>query len=122
MTNQGTWKAVLLDGMGTLIRLLPPWPALSEEAFRAEAAYYVRHHLEGRDADSLADLRRRCAEVAGVSVEELMAAIRFEAFEDAAPALRELRARGLRLVVVSNWDYSLRDVLAGIGLLELVDD
>jgi putative hydrolase of the HAD superfamily len=119
MASQGT-KAVLLDGMGTLIRLLPP--PLPEDAFRAEAAYYVEHHLEGRDVHSLADLRRRCAAVAGVPADVLMDAVRFEAFADAAPALRELRSRGLRLVVVSNWDYALPDVLARIGLLDLVDD
>jgi putative hydrolase of the HAD superfamily len=47
--------------------------------------------------------------------------IRFDAFADAAPALRALRAGGLRLVVASNWDCSLPDVLAQAGLLHLVD-
>jgi HAD superfamily hydrolase (TIGR01509 family) len=120
MATEGT-KAVFLDGMGTLLRLVPPGPALSEEAFRAEVAYYVEHHLEGRDPAGLADLRRRCAEVAGVPVETLIAALRFEAFPDAAPALTALRERGLRLVVVSNWDCSLPAVLDEVGLGQLVD-
>jgi putative hydrolase of the HAD superfamily len=47
--------------------------------------------------------------------------LRFEAIEGSALALRQLRARGLRLVVVSNWDCSLPEVLADVGLLELVD-
>ena len=133
-------KAVLLDGMGTLLRLLPPAPALAqalgvdpataERAFRAEAGYYVLHHLEGSDPSSLGDLRRRCArvlaEAAGVdpdgALEALMGSLRFEAFGDAAPVLRELRARGLRLVVVSNWDCSLPEVLERVGLRELVDE
>jgi putative hydrolase of the HAD superfamily len=51
----------------------------------------------------------------------MMAAIRFRAFDDAAPALRELRARGLRLVCLSNWDYSLPEVLGRVGLLGLLD-
>src|SRR5204863_7203228 len=63
----------------------------------------------------------RCAEVAGVPVEVLMDAIRFEAYEDAQPALRALREGGLRLVVVSNWDCSLPDVLERIGIAPLVD-
>lgn len=121
MATEGSFKAVLLDGMGTLIRLIRPVPPLSEEAFRREVAYYVEHHLEGRDAASLADLRRRCAEVARVPVEVLMDAIRFEAFEDAQPALAQLRERGLRLVVVSNWDCSLPGVLERIGIAPLVD-
>jgi HAD superfamily hydrolase (TIGR01549 family) len=126
--------------MGTLLRLVPPAPALAaalgvdeetaERAFRAEVAYYVEHHLEGRDARMLDDLRDRCAaviaEVAGAdratAREALLGAIRFEPFEDAPPVLAELRSRGLRLVVVSNWDCSLPDVLARVGLLDLVDE
>ena len=133
-------KAVLLDGMGTLLRLVPPAPALAEalgvdlataeRAFRAEAGYYVAHHLEGSDPSSLGDLRRRCArvlaEAAGVdpagALDALTRSLRFEPFADAAPMLRELRARGLRLVVVSNWDCSLPEVLERVGLRELVDE
>jgi putative hydrolase of the HAD superfamily len=50
-----------------------------------------------------------------------MGSLRFEPWEDAAPALMQLRAAGLRLVVVSNWDCSLPEVLDGIGLGPLVD-
>lgn len=125
--------------MGTLLRLIPPVPALAralsvdearaERGFRAEVAYYLEHQLEAFDTARLWDLRRRCAAVladaAGVdhdgALEALMSSLRFEAFEDAAPALTQLRARGLKLVVVSNWDCSLPDVLDGIGLLRLVD-
>jgi putative hydrolase of the HAD superfamily len=139
MTTEGTVRAVLLDGMGTLLRLVPPAPALAralgvdeataESAFRAEVAYYVVHHLEGSDPSSLGDLRRRCAavlaEAAGTdparALDALMGSLRFEPWEDAAPALAQLRAAGLRLVVVSNWDCSLPEVLDGIGLGPLVD-
>jgi putative hydrolase of the HAD superfamily len=132
-------KAVLLDGMGTLLRLEPPGPALAralaideataERAFHAEVAYYLEHQLEGSDTDRLHDLRRRCAAVlaaeAGVAPEHaldaLMGSLRFEAYPDAAPALAELGERGLRRVVVSNWDCSLPEVLERVGLLELVD-
>jgi HAD superfamily hydrolase (TIGR01549 family) len=118
MASQRT-KAVFLDGMGTLLRLLPP--PLPADAFRAEVAYYVEHHLEGRDPESLAGLRRRCAAVAGITVDELMAAIRFETFDDVVPALTELRARGLSLVAVSNWDCSLSEVLERLGIAALLD-
>jgi putative hydrolase of the HAD superfamily len=132
-------KTVLLDGMGTLLRLVPPAPALAralgvdeataERAFRAEVDYYLLHQGEGSDPLALADLRRRCADVladaAGVpragALEALMGSLRFEAFEDAAPALAELRSRGLEVVVVSNWDCSLPEVLERVGLRELVD-
>ena len=126
--------------MGTLLRLVPPAPALAralgvdeataESAFRAEVAYYVVHHLEGSDPSGLGDLRRRCAavlaEAAGtdpaLALDALLGSLRFEPWEDAAPALAELRAAGLRLVVVSNWDCSLPQVLEDIGLAALVDD
>jgi putative hydrolase of the HAD superfamily len=132
-------QTVLLDGMGTLLRLVPPAPALAaalgvdvataERAFRAEVDYYLLHQLEGSDPSRLSDLRQRCADVlaeaAGVeregALEALLGSLRFEAFEDAAPALMDLRERGLRLFVVSNWDWSLADVLGGVGLLPLFD-
>jgi putative hydrolase of the HAD superfamily len=90
-------------------------------------SYYREHSDEGRDPDSLAALRRRCAAILSaelgreVAVEEMMAAIRFRAYRDAAPALAELRVLGVRLVCVSNWDYSLPDVLARVGLADELD-
>jgi putative hydrolase of the HAD superfamily len=132
-------RAVFLDALGTLVELEPPWlslrdrvPAevsdeLLEEALRAEMAYYRDHAQEGRDEASLADLRERCAAIVSeklgleITVEELVDAIRFDAYPDAAPALRELRDGGRRLVAVSNWDCSLPAVLDRVGLGELLD-
>jgi HAD superfamily hydrolase (TIGR01549 family) len=131
---QAVTRCVLLDALGTLVRLEPPWDHLDgepseplERAFRAEMSYYREHSDEGRDPDSLAVLRRRCAAILSaelgreVAVEEMMAAIRFRAYRDAAPALAELRVLGVRLVCVSNWDYSLPDVLARVGLADELD-
>jgi putative hydrolase of the HAD superfamily len=104
----------------------------AERAFRAEIAYYLEHNLEGRDTASLSDLRDRCARVVaevvgredlelGAVREAMLAALRFSAFPDARPALEELRSRGLRLVVASNWDCSLPRVLEHTGLAPLLD-
>jgi putative hydrolase of the HAD superfamily len=127
-------RCVLLDALGTLVWLEPPWDHLDHEAgepveraFRAEMAYYRDHSDEGRDAGSLAALRRRCAAVLSdelgrkVSADEMMAAIRFRAFPDAPPALAELRGLGARIVCVSNWDYSLPEVLERVGLADGLD-
>jgi putative hydrolase of the HAD superfamily len=137
-------QAVSLDALGTLLWFEPPAPHLrsalrdrlgvevSEDvaaaAIRAEIAYYRAHLHEGRDAESLADLRRRSAAVMGpvLGIEAdltdiLLASLRFRAYPDAAPALRALRERGLRLVVVSNWDVSLHERLEETGLAPLVD-
>jgi putative hydrolase of the HAD superfamily len=131
-------RAVLLDALGTLVELEPPWRHLAARlgidederlvaAFRAEMAYYREHAHEGRDEGSLGELRRRCAALLSerlgrkVAVSQLMASLRFRAFDDAAPALRDLRGRGLRLVSVSNWDYALSEVLERVGLRPLLD-
>jgi len=134
-------RAVLLDALGTLVGFEDPAPRLAEalgvappdaeRAVAAEIAHYRAHLHEGGDAAGLAAVRLRCAEIVrdelglatglDVVLAVLMDAIRFEAFPDAAPALRALREEGLRLVVVSNWDVSLHEALARTGLLALVD-
>jgi putative hydrolase of the HAD superfamily len=130
---------VFLDALGTLVELEPPWLSLRacvppevsderlQEAMRAEMAYYRDHAHEGRDESSLEDLRERCAALVSqqldveITADELVASIRFASFPDAAPALRDLRAVGSRLVCVSNWDCSLRSVLDRVGLGDLLD-
>lgn len=137
-------RAVLLDAMGTLLTFAAPAPLLRAElrerlgvdvgeaaaaaAIRAEITHYRAHLHEGRDAASLARLRHAAAEAMrpalgldGDLTEALLASLRFSAYPDAIPALRELRALGLRLVVVSNWDVSLHDRLAETGLTPLLD-
>jgi putative hydrolase of the HAD superfamily len=138
---------VLFDALGTLVELQPPAPRLrarlaeagfdvSEEraqaGIRAEVAYYLAHHLEGADRDSLHDLRDRCATVLMGALDvdgldhatvrrALMGALEFRPYDDTIPALRALRTDGHRLVVVSNWDCALPDWLGPPGLLELLD-
>jgi putative hydrolase of the HAD superfamily len=143
--------ALLLDALGTLVRLEPPAPPLrrelarrfgvsitdrqAERALAAEIAYYRAHLQDGRDEASLRALRRRCAAVlrdalpsalAGVEIEALtealLSSLQFSAFADAPTALAAARDRGQRVVVVSNWDVSLVAVLARVGLEPLLDD
>ena len=132
-------EAVFLDALGTLVQLEPPWiglrRALGDEvpedrlvmAVRAEMAYYRDHAQEGRDEESLAELRAASAQVLSqglgfeVPADVLVEAIRFDPFPDAPAALEDLRGRGLKLVCVSNWDISLSEVLERCGLLEGLD-
>jgi len=141
--------AVLLDALGTILELEPPGPHLVRElerrgtlisedearaAMLAEMAYYRAEHHRADGPDALARLRRECARVvlahlgavaAATAVEDveaaLLAAVRFAAYPDVAPALAELRADGVKIVVVSNWDVSLHLVLGQTGLAGLVD-
>lgn len=141
---------MLFDALGTLVALEPPGPLLRGElnaragvevteaqadaALTAEIAYYRAHLDEGRDRESLAALRRRCAETLraalpaqtrGIEVEALEAillhSLRFTAFPDAGTALEAAKRLPARVVVVSNWDVSLDDVLAGMPLARSID-
>lgn len=140
-------RAVLIDALGTLVELQPPAPRLrallADEGFDvseqlaaagigAEIGYYLAHHLDGADRESLEDLRDRCATAMiealelpgldhGTARRVMLAALEFEAYPDSAPALAALRKAGLRVVIASNWDCSLPDWLGPTGLLELVD-
>jgi putative hydrolase of the HAD superfamily len=142
-------RAVLLDALGTLVELPPPAPALAEElrargaavteaeaaaAVLAEIGYYRAHLDEAPDAAGLARLRARCTDVLRDALPEgardlpseelqaaLLAALRFRPYPEVPAALAVMRERGLRLVVVSNWDVSLHEVLARTGLDTLVD-
>jgi putative hydrolase of the HAD superfamily len=90
-------------------------------------AFYKEHSHEGHDESSLAALRARCADILSweldreVPVETMMDSIRFQVFPDVPDALADLRARGLRLVCVSNWDVSLPEVLDRCGLGAALD-
>ncbi|MEX2193791.1 MAG: HAD-IA family hydrolase [Thermoleophilaceae bacterium] len=140
-------RAVLLDVLGTLLRLEDPAPALRAElaargieveehesaaAIGAEIGYYLDHHMDGVTPEGLDDLRDRCAREIVRSLalpaerhpevrEAMLAALVFTPFEDAAPALRALRADGLTLVAASNWDCSLPEALGRAGLAAELD-
>lgn len=141
-----TLDAVTLDAHGTLVRILDPVARLAallrdrgvacapehvSAAFRAEAEYYVAHSSEGRDGPSLAALRRECAGVfltsAGAALdpgefaEPFVSALQFEVIPGVVETLHALRARGLALAVVANWDVSVHERLAELGLSPLVD-
>ncbi len=146
----GDVRAVLLDALGTLVELEPPAEPLRRElrerfgvevsaveaaaAVRAEIAFYRAHHDEASDRAALAGLRERAAHALRGALpataaelplapltEALLAALRFRPFAEVPEVLRTLRERGVRLVVVSNWDVSLHDVLEQTGLARSLD-
>jgi putative hydrolase of the HAD superfamily len=106
-------------------------------ALGAEIAYYRAHHDTAGDAAGLVRLRARCTAVlreelvrAGAAAgalpaaelqAALLASLRFAPYEEVPGALRALRDAGHRLVVVSNWDVSLHEMLRTTGLRALVD-
>ena len=136
--------------MGTLLTFEPPAPRLraalraatgadvgeraAGRAIRAEIAHYRAHLHLGGDAAGLAGLRRTAAAAMRPELPEpaaslgddalvaaLLEALRFRAYPEVPRTLEALRRRGIRLVVVSNWDHSLHERLQETGLADLVD-
>jgi putative hydrolase of the HAD superfamily len=144
-----TLRLVTLDALGTLVELADPVGGLAEElaargapvprdaagrALRAEMAHYRAHHDIAGDLAGLARLRDDCAHVLrgalpapaselphDLLLAALLGALRFRPFPEVPEALAALRAAGVRLVVVSNWDVSLHGVLGETGLAPLLD-
>jgi FMN phosphatase YigB (HAD superfamily) len=129
--------AVTIDAYGTLVTLVDPVPPLQaalaargversaeqvRDAFAAEAEFYSARTHER----PLEELRRRCVDVflraagAGLDVDEFVApfldAIGFEPLPGAVAAVARLRALGLALAVVSNWDETLPERLGDFGV------
>jgi putative hydrolase of the HAD superfamily len=143
-------RAILLDALGTLVELEPPAPALrrllherhavdvseadAQRALRVEMGHYRDNCVHAADAAGLAALRERCAAILAEQLGEavgdldasellptLLESLQFRAFTEVPATLERWRAAGLRLVVASNWDISLHDVLERTGLRALLD-
>ncbi len=129
--------AVTIDAYGTLVTLVDPVPPLRaalaacgversaeqvKSAFRAEVDFYTPRSHE----QPLPELRRRCVEVflgaAGAELDadaftpEFLDALVFEPLPGALETIRRLRAYGLALAVVSNWDETLPERMSGFDI------
>jgi putative hydrolase of the HAD superfamily len=146
MPSASELDAVTVDAMGTLVELHEPVERLARalqnrgversrelvaEAFRKEVDYYLLHKLSATDSASLAALRRECArvflEAAGADLDPagfspaFVESMVFRPLDGAVQALELLRAAGLSLACVSDWDIGLREQLAKVGLDHLFD-
>jgi putative hydrolase of the HAD superfamily len=96
--------------------------------------HYREHCVKASDAERLHALRLDCAAIVGrelggdaatlapaALLPTLLASLRFVPYPDALAALERWRGAGARLVVASNWDVSLHDVLRESGLAERLD-
>ena len=125
--------AVTVDAYGTLLTVFDPVSSLHEllpthepqsieRAFHAESAYYREHSSEGNGEQELALLHERSVAVfndalgSSLSPAAYTGAFRFELLPGVADALRRLRALGLALAVVANWDITLHTRLEEAGI------
>ncbi|MDQ4082256.1 MAG: HAD-IA family hydrolase [Actinomycetota bacterium] len=133
--------AVTVDAFGTLLELVDPAKRLRRalaahgyerdeaavaRAFALEAEVYVARSHEGRDEETLAELRRDCAAVflealavalePGSFVPAFVAALDFRLLPGTVPALDRLRSASFRLACVTNWDYTFPEHLALLGI------
>jgi putative hydrolase of the HAD superfamily len=133
-------EAVTIDAFGTLLQLRDPVGALRgalsargverdehtvRRAFAAEVAHYRPRAHEGRDAASLALLRRGCtrvfldaadADMLDADEFPFVASLEFAFLPGARSACADLLNARLSLAVVSNWDVGLAEVLHVLGL------
>ena len=133
--------AVTLDAHGTLVGLADPVQALQNvlaergvertpevvlAGFRTEVAHYAPRAGDGHDEQSLQRLQEECAGIFLAAIDAQLdpvefapayvGALRFEVLPGVPESLARLRALGLELAVVANWDLSLRRLLEEVGL------
>jgi putative hydrolase of the HAD superfamily len=136
-------RGLTIDAMGCLVTLEDPVPALGrlvaargepreppalKAALRAEIAHYRAHHAGARDAVAMRALQRDCAALIAdelaletpvdeAFVDGFLACLAFAVLPGVVPALGRIRAAGIPMVVVSNWDWGLPEHLGRLGLL-----
>lgn len=125
--------AVTIDAFGTLLELRDPVESLArllpgverdaiDRAFRAEAEYYLANASRGRDDETLAQLHADCTRVFNEQLDvsltptEYVGALEYRWVEGARGAVERLRGKGLALAVVADWDISVKERLAGLGI------
>jgi putative hydrolase of the HAD superfamily len=133
--------AVTLDANGTLVGLVDPVPKLDRvlrehgversaaairRAFEAEGTVYAARAAEAHEPAAFATLQRECTAVflaeldadveAGEFAPAYVGAMEFEVLPGVRGALRRLRRGGLELAIVANFDLTLHDRLAQLGL------
>ena len=111
----------LRDPVGSLARVLPDHePAAIEQAFRAEAAYYMEHSHRGSLDELYADCAALFNETLGseLTPEAYVAALdaEYAVLPGVTDALARLRSLGLETAVVGNWDLRLREHLERLGI------
>ena len=107
-----------------------------KRAAHAEMRHYMKGARLANCLDSWNNLRRDCAQILENTIREqgyridlpaekvmdvLSDAVVYKPFDDIKSSLEKLKARGVRLGVLSNWDFKLQAALEDAGIAHLFD-
>jgi putative hydrolase of the HAD superfamily len=117
-----------IHDLSAIDRLMPLVDAYYEDRYRADDTFWTSeaetssvwvgmYSVMCRELGIHAD----AATLAGRVYEEFGEASRWRLFDDVVPAFERLRAHGIRLGIISNWDSRLTRILNGLGVGEYVE-
>ena len=107
-----------------------------KRAAHAEMRHYMKGARLANCLDSWNKLRRDCAQILENTIREqgyklelpsekvmqvLSDAVVYKPFDDIKGSLEKLKARGVHLGVLSNWDFKLQAALEDAGIAHLFD-
>jgi putative hydrolase of the HAD superfamily len=114
--------------LGAIDALMPLVDAYYEDRYREDDTFWTS---EGGTSDVWIGMYSLLCRELGIADEAERLAMRvyqefgdprrWRVYDDVLPALGRLRARGLKLGVISNWDRRLETLLVGLGLGEALD-
>jgi putative hydrolase of the HAD superfamily len=117
-----------IHDLSAIDALMPLVDAYYEDRYRADDTFWTDEHETSQvwvGMYSLLCRRLGIAEdperIARRVYDEFGDPTRWQAYADVAPAFQRLRARGIGLGIISNWDSRLTGLLDGLGLGELVE-
>ena len=95
--------------------LAPTTPAAAKEPFSLEAVdrFWIEYH---RALLAACAIDQDDAERAGALYRRFTQAMSWRVYDEVRPLLDELRSRGMKLGVISNWTGDLETVLESVGL------
>ena len=115
--------------LGTIQELMPLLDEYYEDRYRADDTFWTSdegandvwigmYALLGRE---LGMSEQEATDLAGAVYEAFGHAERWRAYDDVRPAFERLRAAGVRVGIISNWDTRLERIFEGLGLASMVD-
>jgi putative hydrolase of the HAD superfamily len=118
-----------IHALGEIEELLPLVDDYYEDRYRADDTFWTS---DERAADVWTGMYTVLCRHLGISDEQAAPlaravydafgdASRWHAYDDVAPAFARLRAAGVKVGIISNWDTRLEGILAGLGLRGSLD-